>query len=65
MIHQANQVKSENELQMLNNMINKVREVRDALVSSLVKNINTIVEIMVVWLFLFPSHRRCFLYRAS
>lgn len=31
MIHQTNQMKSENELQMLNNMINKVREVREAL----------------------------------
>lgn len=29
-IHQNNQQKSENELQMLNHMINKVREVRDA-----------------------------------
>ncbi|AWP05473.1 putative sperm-associated antigen 5 isoform 3 [Scophthalmus maximus] len=29
-IHQSNQQKSENELQMLNNMINKVREVRHA-----------------------------------
>uniref|UniRef100_A0A3Q1EGB6 Sperm associated antigen 5 n=1 Tax=Acanthochromis polyacanthus TaxID=80966 RepID=A0A3Q1EGB6_9TELE len=33
-IHQTNQQKSENELQILNNMINKVREVRDAFYSS-------------------------------
>lgn len=31
MIHQSNQQKSENELQILNHMINKVREVRDDL----------------------------------
>lgn len=30
MIHQTNQQKSENELQLLNNMVNKAREVRQA-----------------------------------
>lgn len=29
-IHQTNQQKSENELQLLNNMVNKAREVRKA-----------------------------------
>lgn len=30
-IYQSNQQKSENELQLLNNMINKVREVRNVI----------------------------------